>query len=291
MSLLATTTAVTSHGIPILHAIVLGITQGLSEFLPISSSGHLLLVPWFFGWTDLTGPNADLNRTFDVALHLGTLVGAVAYFRRDLLRLGRAAWHSTARRRIDSTDERLAWLLVLSALPGATAGAVLEALAGDALSSIGLVAILLIVFAGVLMVADRSGGDREISDFGRRDALVMGVCQAAALFPGVSRSGVTITAGRRLGLSRDAAARTSFLMGLPLIAGACLYKGLKVLGDPLPPGAAPAFLWGMIASAITGALAVWFVLGLVRTRSFAPYVVERVLVGATALVFIIAGVR
>lgn len=272
-----------AESIPILHAVILGITQGLSEFLPISSSGHLILVPWFFGWEELGGANADLNRTFDVALHMGTLVGAVAYFRRDLWRLAGAAWHSLRVRKVEGTDARLAWLLVLSALPGATAGAILDSLAGDALSNIAMVAVLLIVFGGVLLLADRAKGTRDVAEFGRRDAVVMGICQAAALFPGVSRSGVTITAGRALGLSRDAAARTSFLMGLPLIAGAGLYEGVSVIGDPMPPGAVAAFAAGMVASAVTGCLAVWVVLRLVRSRSFAPFVVERVLVGLAAL--------
>lgn len=276
-----------------LHAIVLGITQGLSEFLPISSSGHLLLVPWLFGWDELTGANADLNRTFDVALHMGTLVGAVAYLRRDLARLASAAWASLRRRSIDSPDERVAWLLLATAIPAGIAGALLDSLAGDALTSIGMTAVLLIVFGGILFLADRSTGDRKVDDFGRRDAVVMGVCQAAALFPGVSRSGITITAGRRLGLGRDAAARISFLMSLPLIAGAGLYQALKVAmaGDPLPPGAGSAFAWGIAASTITGALAVWLVLRVVRTMSFTPFVVERVLVGIAALALLGTGAR
>jgi len=141
--------------IPILHAIVLGIVQGLSEFLPISSSGHLILVPWLFGWDELTGAaNADFNRTFDVALHLGTFVGAAAYFRHDLVRLARAAWTSFRARRVETPDQRLAWLLCLSAVPGATVGAVLETTVGDKLGQIWLIAILLIVFGLVLLVVE-----------------------------------------------------------------------------------------------------------------------------------------
>lgn len=281
------------EAIPVLHAIVLGITQGLSEFLPISSSGHLLLVPWFFGWDELTGANADLNRTFDVALHMGTLVGATAYLRRDIRRLGAAAWTSLRRRTIDTIDERVAWLLLASAIPAGIAGALLDSLAGDALDSIALTATLLVVFGLVLLVADRSTGERRIDDFRRRDAVVMGICQAAALFPGVSRSGITITAGRRLGLTRDAAARISFLMSLPLIAGAGAYEGLGVIaaGDPLPPGAGWAFFWGITASALTGAVAVWLVLTVVRTMTFKPFVVERVVVGAAALALLATSVR
>ncbi len=271
--------------IPILHAIVLGIVQGLSEFLPISSSGHLILVPWLFGWKELTGPaHADLNRTFDVALHLGTFVGAAAYFRADLARLFRAAWTSVRNRRVDDADQRQAWLLALSALPAATVGALLESKVGDSLGQIWLIAILLIVFGLVLLVADRLGGDREADEFRFRDAATMGLCQAGALFPGVSRSGITITAGRFLGFQRDAAARLSFLMSLPVIAGAGIYQGAKVFaGDGLPSGTLPAFAWGMVASGVTGAGAVWLVLRVVRTRSFTPFVIYRVLVGLAVL--------
>ncbi len=272
--------------IPVLHAIVLGIVQGLSEFLPISSSGHLILVPWLFGWTELTGSaNADFNRTFDVALHLGTFVGAAAYFRADLVRLAGAAWTSLRTRRVDGPDQRMAWLLALSALPGATVGAVLETTIGDSLGSqIWLIAVLLIVFGLVLLVADRLPGDRGEQEFGFRDAAVMGLCQAGALVPGVSRSGITITSGRFLGFQRDAAARLSFLMSLPIIAGAGLYQGAKVVaGGGLPAGSLPAFAWGMLASGVTGALAVWLVLRVVRTQSFAPFVIYRVMAGLVVL--------
>ncbi len=277
--------AASPDSIPVLHAIVLGIVQGLSEFLPISSSGHLILVPWLFGWTELTGSaNADFNRTFDVALHLGTFVGAAAYFRADIARLARAAWTSVRARRVDTPDQRLAWLLALSAVPGATVGALLESTIGDHLGQIWLIAVLLIVFGLVLLVADRLPGDRDAEQFHFRDAAVMGMCQAAALVPGVSRSGVTITAGRFLGFQRDAAARISFLMSLPIIAGAGVYQGAQVVAEGgLPAGTLPAFAWGMVASAVTGALAVWLVLRVVRTRSFLPFVIYRVLVGLAVL--------
>ncbi len=271
--------------IPVLHAIVLGIVQGLSEFLPISSSGHLILVPWLFGWTELTGEaNADLNRTFDVALHLGTFVGAAAYFRHDIARLARAAGSSVRARRVTEPDQRLAWLLALSALPSATVGALLESTVGDHLGQIWLIAVLLIVFGLVLLVADRLPGERDTEEFRLRDAAIMGLCQAAALAPGVSRSGITITGGRFLGFQRDAAARLSFLMSLPVIAGAGIYQGTKVFaGDGLPPGTLPAFVWGMAASGVTGAVAVWLVLRVVRTQSFTPFVIYRVVVGVAVL--------
>lgn len=278
--------------IPILHAIILGITQGLAEFLPISSSGHLILVPWLFGWRELTDPaNADLNKTFDVALHVGTFLGAIAYFRRDLLRLAVAGLGSVARRSVRTPDERMAWLLLLSSFPGAAAGALLENFINEELGRIWLIAVMLIVFGAVLVVADRLPSDRGEDGFGPRQALVMGLAQAAALSPGVSRSGVTITAARFLGFERDAAARISFLMSIPIIGGAAVYKGAELAVEGLPPGTAPAFLWGMVASGITGTAAVWLVLRVVRTRSFLPFVVYRVLVGMGVLAVLASPLR
>ena len=268
---------------PILHAIILGITQGLSEFLPISSSGHLELVPWLFGWNELTD-NPELSKTFDVALHVGTFVGAVAYFRVDLLRLAGSVSRSAARRRVETPDERLAWLLALSAVPAAVTGATLEGVIQDNAGAPWLIAVMLIVFGLVLAVCDRLPERREIGEFGLRDSVLMGVAQAAALQPGVSRSGATISMGRALGYTRDAATRISFLMSLPIIGGAGLYKGMDVVaGDGIPADFVPAFAWGMASAAATGFAAVWLLLRYVRSRSFRPFVIYRVLVGAAVL--------
>lgn len=277
--------AAPAHHIPILHAVVLGITQGLAEFLPISSSGHLILVPWLFQWKELTGAaNADLNKTFDVALHLGTFVGAAAYFAPDLGRFAKAGVASIRKRAVETVDERLAWLLLLSALPGAAAGALLENVIEDRLGKEWLVAVMLIVFGLILAAADLARGKRPADEFGPRDAATMGVLQALALSPGVSRSGVTISAARWLGFERDAAARLSFLMSLPIIGGAALYKGVKVFaGGGLPAGTGGAFASGMVASAVTGGLAVWGTLRFVRRHSFTPFVVYRLLAGASVL--------
>ncbi len=270
--------------IPVLHAIVLGITQGLSEFLPISSSGHLILVPWLFGWEELTGTaNADLNKTFDVALHVGTIVASLLYFRRDLARLARAGLTSIRDRAATTTDQRLAWLLLLSSVPGAIVGAALEGFINEHLGQIWLIAVMLIVFGLLLLVADRLPSNLAEGDYGPRQALIMGLAQAGALSPGVSRSGITITAGRFLGFDRNAAARLSFLMSMPITGGAALYKGADLAINGLPPGTAPAFFWGIVASGITGLAAVWLVLRVVRTRSFLPFVVYRVLAGLAVL--------
>ncbi len=296
---------------PILHAIALGIVQGLSEFLPISSSGHLEVVPWLFGWDDFAG-RPDLETTFDVALHLGTFVGAVAYFRSDLVDLARGGVNALRRQPAPAAvtvsevsvppagtagapgpdDGRLAWLLVASAVPAAVAGALFE----DVFAGIGenkwLVGALLAGFGLVLLWADRLHGERPADDFRLRDALTMGVVQALALQPGVSRSGVTITAARRLGFRREAAARLSFLMSLPIIAGAGLYKGLDLIGGSgIPPGFGAAFAWGFATSAVTGWLAVWGTLRLVRTRTFTPFVIYRVIAGAAIIGIAVTGLR
>lgn len=284
--------AQTDAGIPVLHAIVLGITQGLSEFLPISSSGHLILVPWLFGWEELVGEaNADLNKTFDVALHIGTVLAALAYFRKDLARLAGAGLGSIRRRAVRTRDERLAWLLLVSSLPGAAVGALFEDFINRELGRIWLIAVMLIVFGLVLAVVDRLPGPRAETEYGPREALVMGLAQATALSPGVSRSGITITAGRFLGFQRDAAARLSFLMSIPITGGAALYKGLQLAADGLPPGTAAAFFWGIVASGITGLAAVWLVLKVVRTRSFLPFVVYRVLAGLAVLALLASPLR
>jgi undecaprenyl-diphosphatase len=283
--------ATPATGIPVVHALVLGLVQGLTEFFPVSSSGHLILVPWLFHWNDITR-DTDLNKTFDVALHLGTFIGAAAYFAPDLARFAKAGVASIRRRSVRTTDERLAWLLLLSAIPGAAAGALLENFIEDKLGQEWLIAVMLIVFGLVLYAADRLPGKRTADEFGFRDAATMGVLQALALSPGVSRSGVTITGARWLRFERDAAARLSFLMSLPIIGGAALYKGVKVFaGNGLPAGTGGAFLAGMAASAVSGGLAVWGTLRYVRSRSFTPFVVYRVLAGAVVLALIATGAR
>ena len=259
---------------PILHAIVLGVVQGLSEFLPISSSGHLLVVPWLFEWDDFGG-DESLEKTFDVALHIGTLLALLVYFRSDLWGLVRDGVRDPK-----SRDGRLAWMLAASAVPAAVTGAVLSDWIDENLGQIPLIATMLIVFGGVLLWADRAGGDRDVDDVRLRDVLLMGLGQAIALQPGVSRSGVTMTAGRFAGLSRDAAVRVAFLMSVPITAGAVLFKGVDVAGEGgIPDGFAAAFFWGIVASAVTGFLAVWGILKLVRTSTFTPFVIYRVLAG------------
>lgn len=275
---------------PILHAIVLGLVQGLSEFLPISSSGHLLLVPWLLGWNDLD--DASVKKAFDVALHFGTFVAVVGYFRRDLVRYIREGlrllWH---RQRPVDTDGRIAWLLVLATVPAALVGALFESWIDERLGTPTIIAISLIGFGLLLWWADRHIGRRHVDDFQTRDALLVGAAQALALNPGTSRSGITMTAARRIGFDRDAAARLSFLMSLPVIAGAVVLKVGKLAADGIPDGLLTPMIVGVCTSFLSGWVAVWGTLRLVRTHSFTPFVVYRVALGVVVLVVIAAGWR
>jgi undecaprenyl-diphosphatase len=274
-----------------LQAIVLGIVQGLTEFAPVSSSGHLILVPWLFHWSFFL-KNPELNKTFDVALHVGTFVGAVAYFRHDIREYLRALVRSIRKRSVQHTDERLAWFLIIGTIPGAVVGASLESVIERKLGQPWIIAIMLAMFGVILFAVDRyAKADRGMRDLKLSDVLLIGMAQAIALQPGVSRSGVTITAARGLGLKRESAARFSFLLALPVIGGAGLYKGFKLAGTGLPPGTAGPFFWGMVASAVSGFLVIWGLLAYLRRRDFAPFVVYRLGVAALVLGLILTGVR
>ncbi len=247
--------------------------------MPISSSGHLELTRWAFGWDDL---NPEIETAFDVAVHLGTLIGALGYLRDDVIRYVKAGLSPLGGRPID-TDGRIGWALVLSVAPAGLVGVLFKGQI-DYLDSIPMIAVMLIVFGGVLFVADRFEGSRGVTDFGWRTALAVGAAQAVALQPGVSRSGVTLTMSRALGFEREAAARLVFLMSLPVIAGA----GLFALADVTIPSSFRApFVWGTVASAITGWMAVWATLRLVRSYTFTPFVVYRVLLGVVVLMIML----
>ncbi len=268
---------------PILHAIVLGIVQGISEFLPISSSAHLELTRWLFGWDELTD---ELETSFDVAVHLGTLVGAIAYLRRDVWKYLTKGLAPLGGKPLD-TDGRIAWFLVASVLPAGVTGVLLKDQIAK-LDSIAMIAVMLIIFGLVLLAADRLAQRRSLDEFNLRDALAMGVGQALALQPGVSRSGATLTVCRGLGFERDAAARLVFLMSLPVIAGAGVFS---LLDASIPSDFWPAFIWGMVASALTGFAAVWGTLRIIRTRTFQPFVAYRVVAGVSVLLILATGWR
>jgi undecaprenyl-diphosphatase len=273
------------------QALVLGVVQGLTELLPISSSGHLILVPWGADWTYLR-ENERFNQTFDVALHLGTLVAVAAYFWRDLVRLLAALVATLRTRRIETADERIAWFVVVATIPAGLIGLLGEDLIADNLGEPWQILVLLAAGALLLWWADRRPQTRAMGDLGLWHAAAMGFAQALALAPGVSRSGITITAGRFMGLDRDSAARFSFFLLLPTVLGAVVLKGVGdvLLGD-LPDGWQGPFLVGTLAALGSGLLAIDWLLGYVRRHTYDVFVAYRLAVAALVLLVILTGLR
>lgn len=272
------------------EAILLGIVQGLTEFLPISSSGHLILVPWLQDYGFLQA-NDSFNKTFDVALHAGTLVAVVSYFRADLWRMARGVVNTLRTRAIETSDERLGWAIVVGTIPAVIVGGLGESYIDEKLGEPWMIAILLIVFGLLLGWADRLPQRRAVDTVSVRDGLKLGVAQAMALAPGVSRSGVTITAGRMLGLDRDSAARFAFLLLVPAVAGATVLKGYGALQDGLPPGVGWPIVAGTLASGVASYAAIAWMLAYVRRHSYDVFVVYRVAVGIGILILIATGAR
>jgi undecaprenyl-diphosphatase len=270
---------------PLLHAIILGIVQGLTEFLPVSSSAHLIIVPWILGWD-------DGGLTFDVALHVGTLAAVILFFFRDWVQIiaqgfGLSAGNDQAL----SKNRGLLWLLVAGTIPGAIAGALFEKQAENALRSPYIIATAAIVVGLIMWLADSAGRKQnDISCISLIDSLTVGIAQAFAIIPGVSRSGSTIAAGLFRGLDRPTAARFSFLLSTPIIAGAAAKRAWELMrhGGGLPHDMQIAFIAGILVSAITGCLAIAFFLTFLRRRSLALFVWYRVVFGiiVIALAFI-----
>ncbi len=266
----------------LIQALVMGLVQGLTEFLPISSSGHLILLPQLLGWHDpFIGSLA-----FSVMLHLGTLGALLVYFRADWLRLvpaGLAALRDRSFR--DDPDRRLAGLIVASMAPAIVAGLLLDDLAETAFREARLVAVTLVVGAAILWIADRWGSrDREITGLTFRHAIAIGVAQALALVPGISRSGISISAGLFAGLSREAAARFSFLMATPLIAGAGAWETRKILAGESVAAVSPgALAVGMVAAFVSGLFAIAFLLRYLRTRPTTVFVVYRLILAVVVV--------
>ena len=266
----------------IFHAIVLGLVQGLTEFLPISSSGHLILAPWLFGWNDFN--DIEIQRAFDAALHLGTLVAVLFYLRADLVPYVREGIKVVVTpNKANKVVGRRAWMFVLSAVPAGVAGALAESWITEKLGTPALIAVSLILFGVVLVWADRQTGTRDLDSFSTRDALLIGAAQVLALNPGTSRSGITITAARKFGFSRDAAAQVSFLMSVPVIGGAVLLKLTKLTQDGIPEGLLTPMIVGIISAGISGWIAMWGMIRLLRSRSFTPFVMYRFVAGIGVL--------
>jgi undecaprenyl-diphosphatase len=273
------------------QALGLGLVQGATELLPISSSAHLILVPWIADWQYLKD-NDDFNQTFDVALHLGTLAAVVAYFWTELVSLTLACWRSGRRRHVVTAEERTAWFVVVATVPAAIVGALGSEAIPKHLGEPWQIAILLAVFGVLLWFADRRPARRQTADLGLREAVLVGLAQTLALAPGVSRSGITITAGRFLGLGRESAARIAFLLLVPITFGAVLWQGLTdvVIGD-VPPGSGGPFAVGVLAAAASGALAIVFLLGYLRRHDYSVFAVYRLLLALFVLGLIATGVR
>ncbi len=249
------------------QSIVLGILQGLGEFLPISSSGHLIVVPWLLGWPD--HPLA-----FDVALHGGTLAAVLYAFGSDWIAMGRDLVSGLRRGRpFGQPGGRLLGLLALASIPGAVAGVLLDDWAETVFRSPVLVAVTMAALGTVLWIADRHAGGRTAGGVSLRDALLIGCAQAAALVPGVSRSGATISASLLLGYKREEAARFSFLLATPITAGA-LARKLPELGGTAEWG---TVILGMVAAGVVGFASIRLLLGYVRTRDYLPFVIYRLI--------------
>ncbi|MBX9929053.1 MAG: undecaprenyl-diphosphatase UppP [Gemmatimonadaceae bacterium] len=266
------------HTPTVLQAFILGILQGLAEFLPISSSAHLSLAPWVFGWE---APGL----AFDVSLHLGTLIALLWFFRADWVALTRAGWRIVTTRRIADDDARRVVQLVIATIPGALAGLLLKDLAETVFRTPALTASALIVMGALLWIVDATASRvRALGSVGYRDALLIGLAQCVALVPGVSRSGSTITAGRALGFDRASAARFSFLMSMPITAAAAVIKVPEAVRD----GISLPLVVGIVTAAISSAIAISALLKFLQRYSFAVFALYRFVLGAAILALVAA---
>lgn len=258
------------------HLIILAIIQGVTEFLPISSSGHLILLPGLSGMT-------DQGQAIDVAVHVGTLAAVIIYFRSEVLMAVRGSI-GLLRGRADTADARLAYSLLIATVPVVIAGYILHATGLDVMMrSVAVIGWAMLLFGIVLYWADQRGEDtQQIGDFRLKHAIILGLWQAIALIPGTSRSGITITGGRLLGYGRDAAARISMLMSIPTILASGVILGADVAAEGnfhLAQEAAIAAAFSCVAAIA----ALWVMMRLLKSVSFTPYVIYRVVLGVILL--------
>jgi undecaprenyl-diphosphatase len=277
----------------VIQAALVGLLQGLTEFIPISSSAHLELAPWIAGWESdgLVGSLA-----FDVFLHLGTLVALLVYFARDWVRYAEAWFASIRERRIgDDPDRRIAWLLIAATIPAAIIGFALEGFIADAFHGDDdgarlAIAGFLVLGAAALWLADRLGSrSRDLDTITAPSALTIGFSQALALLPGISRSGATITAGLALGLNREAAARFSFLLATPITLGAGLYGSRRLLTETHTGTEWLAIAVGFVVAALSGLLAIGFLLAWLRRRSVTVFSLYRIGFAAVIVLLVVVG--
>lgn len=262
----------------IIQSVLLGLTQGLTEFLPISSSAHLALLPWIFRFN-------DPGISFDVALHLGTLVAVLFYFRKDIEVLLRGFFLSVYERKIKGYPARkTAWFIIIACIPGALLGYFFEKEIEEKLHLPALIAVFMMAMGALLWAADRLGKkERVIDKMNFLDSLLIGLSQAFALAPGVSRSGITISAALTLGFSREEAARFSFLLSIPIIMGASLLKIRYFVNSVVYSPDRIIFLAGFFSSTIAGFLAIKFMLKFVRSHSYGLFVYYRIIAGLSVL--------
>jgi undecaprenyl-diphosphatase len=281
--------------LPIYQAVVLAIVQGIGEFIPISSSGHLILVRRLLGWNELS-PAHEL--TFDVALHFGTLLSVLFYFRHTWFQIIRAAFGGKVVRFSEvggsdanltpeeQKDERmLLWFLAIATIPGAIAGKLLEHSAEDYFREhVVLIAGALIVVALLMWLGEKvSKLDKPLTRISFADSLLVGIAQAFALIPGVSRSGSTITAGLFRNMTRDAAVRFSFLLSTPIIAGAVLLKAHELHKEGVPAGMQAPFIVGIIVSALVGYAAIAWLIRYLQTNSLKAFIIYRIIAGIVVI--------
>ena len=257
-----------------LQAAVLGIIQGLSEFLPISSSAHLALAPWLFGWE-------DPGLAFDVALHLGTLLAVLWYFRMEWLQLIKAAFGIITSGRLETPEKRRVIYLIVATIPGGIGGYLLQSRAESTFRSPELIAIALIAMGIILWLVDKVVDQRRVlGEMRWIDALLIGLSQVIALVPGVSRSGATMTSARGLRFDRESAAEFSFLMSMPIIAAAIIFEGPKAIQES---GITNELMAGVAASAMSGWLAISILMRYVTTHSYRIFALYRLALGLTVL--------
>ena len=259
-----------------IQSVVLGLVQGLGEFLPISSSAHLVLVPWIFKWQ-------DPGLTFDIALHAGTLIAVILYFWMDWLNL-----ISKGLTKPKEREGKLFWYLVLATIPGAAFGYLLEHKAETVFRNPVLIAFMLILLGVILYLVDRKSKKQiDVEHISLKTSFLIGLSQALAIIPGVSRSGITMTTALALGMTREGAARFSFLLSAPIIFGAVAIKIPKIIANPSVIDA--PFIVGMVVACISGLASIGFLLRYVQTKTFLPFAWYRFILGA--LVIIIAFIR
>lgn len=270
----------------IIHALILGIVQGLTELLPVSSSAHLNIFPWVFGWE-------DISASFDVALHIGTLLAIVVFFYKDWVKLFKGGYEQVKYKK-KTTEGRLFWYIVFSTIPAGIFCLILDWLSDKIVEGLtgafsvpkitvemGLIAIALIVMGIILYVVDKKSESKtDLKHITFKQSLLVSISQAlAAAFPGVSRSGITMTVGRKLGIKRDAIAKFSFLLSTPVVAAAALVKMKDfVFGAP--------FIVGVLASFIVGLLVIKFLLKYLQKGSFKVFAVYRIVIGLIVLLLL-----